>query len=87
VTVDSPAVVVEAVKLAEDGSGDVVVRLYEAHGGRATARVTAGFEHTGVVETDLLERPLAEPVALSGDGTRLNLRPFRIVTLRYRRDG
>jgi alpha-mannosidase len=84
VTVDSPAVVVEAVKLAEDGSGDVVVRLYEAHGGRASARITAGFEHSGVVETDLLERPLPEPVALSGDGT-LRLRPFRIVTLRYRR--
>ncbi|HLU55819.1 MAG TPA: glycoside hydrolase family 38 C-terminal domain-containing protein [Pseudonocardia sp.] len=89
VSVDSPAVVVEAVKLAEDGSGDVVVRLYEAFGGRATARVTADFPHHGVVETDLLERPLAEPVALSGvtpsgDGV-LRLRPFRIVTLRYRR--
>jgi alpha-mannosidase len=84
VTVDSPAVVVEAVKLAEDGSGDVVVRLYEAHGGRASARITAGFEHSGVVETDLLERPLPEPVALADDGT-LRLRPFRIVTLRYRR--
>src|SRR5688500_17265600 len=85
VSVDSPALVVEAVKLAEDGSGDVIVRLYEAHGTRAAARITAGFEHTGVVETDLLERPLAEPVALSADGTRLRLRPFRIVTLRYRR--
>jgi alpha-mannosidase len=84
VSVDSPAVVVEAVKLAEDGSGDVVVRLYEAHGGRATARVTAGFEHSEVVETDLLERPLPEPIALSADGT-LRMRPFRIVTLRYRR--
>ena len=30
-----PAVVVEAVKLAEDRSGDVVVRLYEAWGARA----------------------------------------------------
>jgi alpha-mannosidase len=75
---------VEAVKLAEDGSGDVVVRLYEAHGGRARARITADFEHSGVVETDLLERPLPEPAALSSDGT-LRLRPFRIVTLRFRR--
>ncbi len=63
----------------------MIVRLYEAHGTRAAARITAGFEHAGVVETDLLERPLAEPVALSADGTRLRLRPFRIVTLRYRR--
>ncbi|HYH30904.1 MAG TPA: glycoside hydrolase family 38 C-terminal domain-containing protein [Pseudonocardia sp.] len=86
VAVDDPAVVVEAVKLAEDGSGDVVVRLYEAHGGRASARVTADFAHSGVVETDLVERPLPEPVALSADGSRLQLRPFRIVTLRYRRN-
>ena len=32
------AVVVEAVKLADDRSGDVVVRLYESHGGRAPRR-------------------------------------------------
>ncbi|MGW0416925.1 alpha-mannosidase, partial [Streptomyces collinus] len=37
VTVDNPAVVVTAVKLADDGSGDVVIRFHEAHGGRATA--------------------------------------------------
>ena len=39
-----PAVVVEAVKLADDRSGDVVVRLYEALGGRARTRLTASFD-------------------------------------------
>jgi alpha-mannosidase len=34
-----------------------------------------------VAETDLLEQPLPEPVALDGD--RLRLRPFQIVTLRF----
>lgn len=33
VVVDSDAVVVTAVKLADDGSGDVVVRFHEACGG------------------------------------------------------
>lgn len=51
-------VVVECVKLAEDRSGDVVVRLYESLGARTRARVTAGFEASDVVATDLLERPL-----------------------------
>ena len=37
-TVSSAAIVVEAVKLAEDGSGDVVVRAYEALGTRCGAR-------------------------------------------------
>ena len=34
-TVDNQALVVEAVKLAEDGSGDVIVRLYESLGERS----------------------------------------------------
>ena len=83
-TVSDPAVVVEAVKLAEDRSGDVVVRLYESLGSRATTSVTADFAHGGVVETDLLERPLPAPVAVRPDGT-LTLRPFQIVTLRFTR--
>ena len=83
VVVDDPAVVVEAVKLAEDESGDVVVRLYEALGTRASARITPTFDHASVTETDLVEVPLPDPVALDGD--RLRLRPFQIVTLRFRR--
>ncbi|MCF6468124.1 hypothetical protein FAF44_06875, partial [Nonomuraea sp. MG754425] len=33
VTVDDDAVVVTAVKLADDGSGDVIVRFHESRGG------------------------------------------------------
>ena len=80
-SVSDPAVVVEAVKAAEDGSGDVVVRLYEAFGTRASALLRAGFAHRSVVEADLLERPLPAPVCLRGD--RLTLRPFQLVTLRF----
>ncbi|REF35059.1 alpha-mannosidase [Thermasporomyces composti] len=84
VQVDNPAVVVEAVKLADDRSGDVVVRLYEAHGGRATARLTTSFELASAQETDLLERPTADREVVDG-GVELALRPFQIVTLRLRR--
>jgi len=49
VVVDDPTVVVEAVKLAEDGSGDVVVRLCEGLGSRAAARITATFAGRGHV--------------------------------------
>ncbi|MEH3078337.1 MAG: glycosyl hydrolase-related protein [Quadrisphaera sp.] len=82
-------VVVEAVKLAEDRSGDVVVRLYESLGGRASARVVAGFAHAGVTEVDLLERPVAQPRSLAeapeGQDADVHLRPFQIVTLRFSR--
>ena len=49
---------VEAVKLAADGSGDVVVRLYEPLGARTSVRVSASFEHATVTEVDMLERPM-----------------------------
>ena len=87
VVVDGSGIVVEAVKLAEDRSGDVVVRLYEAYGSRARGRLTAGFKVTGITETDLLERPV-EPAGLrsvDGQAAELELRPFQIVTLRLSR--
>ncbi len=88
VTVDNPAVVTEAVKLAEDQSGDVVIRLYESRGGRASARLTADFAIGTATVTDLLERPLAGagPLAVTGGGTvELSFRPFQIRTLRLTR--
>ncbi|KOU71030.1 alpha-mannosidase [Streptomyces sp. XY66] len=88
--VDSDAVVVEAVKLAEDRGGDVIVRLYESLGGRATATLTAGFPLAEAIESDLLERPLAgtavtHPAPGADGAVALTLRPFQIVTLRLRR--
>jgi alpha-mannosidase len=86
VSVDNPAVVVEAVKLADDRSGDVVVRLYESLGGRAAARVWPGFPLTGAGVVDLLERPLEEiPVGAAGE-VAVVLRPFQVLTLRLSRE-
>ena len=85
IRVDNPALVVEAVKLAEDGSGDVVVRLYEAHGTRARGTLNAHFEHFDAVETDLLERRRPDDAVRrrDGGGVHLELRPFQLVTLRF----
>ncbi len=83
VTVDDPAVTVESVKLAEDRSGDVVVRLYESRGGRADAWLTASFPVERAQVTDLLERPLGA-ARTDARGLALSLRPFQIVTLRLR---
>ena len=79
--------IVEAVKLADDRSGDVVVRLYESLGRRCRTRLSAGFAVRKVTETDLLERPKATDALLSWDegGAELSLRPFQIVTLRLQR--
>ncbi len=86
-TVDDPGLVVEAVKLAEDGSGDVVVRLYEAHGRRTSGRLVANFATAAPVCTDLLEDTVATPAGVRvGDAkVELELRPFQLLTLRFPR--
>ncbi|MGW1916034.1 alpha-mannosidase [Streptomyces sp. NPDC002076] len=84
VSVDGEGVTVEAVKLADDESGDVVVRLYESRGGRATGVVRTGFPLAGAQVTDLLERPL-EDAESADSGVSVSLRPFQILTLRLRR--
>ncbi|KQP53736.1 glycoside hydrolase family 38 C-terminal domain-containing protein [Agreia sp. Leaf283] len=79
-------VVVEAVKLAEDGSGDVIVRLYESLGQTSVARVSASFDVSELREVDLLERPM-EQLGLQRDpvlsGDVVTLRAFEIATLRF----
>ena len=86
VRLDNDGVIVESVKLADDRSGDVVVRLYEACGAHTSAAVRLGFPARSVHSVDLLERRVPgidEP----GDVIHLTLRPFEIVTLRaIRRD-
>ncbi|HKU03088.1 MAG TPA: glycoside hydrolase family 38 C-terminal domain-containing protein [Arthrobacter sp.] len=85
-SVNNPALVIEAVKLAQDGSGDVVVRLYESLGQRSSGNITANFPVRDVVATDLLERTTeAAGVQPAGAGAMLTLRPFQLVTLRFAR--
>jgi alpha-mannosidase len=95
VTSSSAAVVVEAVKLAEDRSGDLVVRLYEARGSRARSTVSVDLSvGLGAAwRTDLHERELGAGGAdvpgagrwVAGEPVELTLRPFEIVTLRFAR--
>ncbi|MET4639150.1 glycoside hydrolase family 38 C-terminal domain-containing protein [Mycetocola sp. 2940] len=82
---DSPALVIESVKLAEDRSGDLIIRLYEARGAQAGGRITVDADVVSLTETDLLERDLADGSAIrrvDGGAADLHLRPFQIVTLR-----
>ena len=73
--------VVETVKAADDGRG-VIVRGYEALGGRRRLRLRPGVACTAAVRTDLLERD-GGPVPLDADGAiALTVRPFELVTLR-----
>ncbi|WP_052852617.1 alpha-mannosidase [Streptomyces avicenniae] len=86
VALDDDQVVVEAVKLADDRSGDLVVRLYEAHGGAASVTLGTSFALGEAYTCDLLENPAPDPEPLTPTGAvALRLRPFEIRTLRLTR--
>ena len=89
VTSSNPDVVVSAVKLADDRSGDVVVRVYESRGARATTELGLGFAHGEVSVVNLLERTDGESETLTeieptAAGVRVRLAPFQISTLRVK---
>jgi alpha-mannosidase len=71
--------VLDGVKLAED-SGALVVRLYEAHGGRGRARVHLGLPFASARRSNLLEDDLG-PMEVEGDAVVVDVRPWQIVTL------
>ncbi|MGO4533691.1 alpha-mannosidase [Leifsonia sp. 2MCAF36] len=84
VAVSAASVLVEAVKLAEDRSGDLVVRLFESQGARTDAALTFGVPFIDAWRTDLLERETGEGYWSGEEPVGLTLRPFEIVTLRVR---
>lgn len=75
-------VVVETVKVADDGDG-LIVRLYEAHNQRGAVELRFERALSSAEEVDLLERPRGS-VEVEGNCVRFAVRPFEIKTLRVR---
>jgi alpha-mannosidase len=89
VDVDHPGVEVDAVKRADrvggDDGGDLIVRLHEACGDRATFAVRLPQPVTTAQRCNALEEPLDDPTAgleLADGVLTVTLRPFEIATLR-----
>ncbi|MEI7546631.1 MAG: glycoside hydrolase family 38 C-terminal domain-containing protein, partial [Actinomycetota bacterium] len=81
VRVGHPGVQVSAIKRADDGSGDLIVRLYESCGARTSCTVATTTRITVAATCNLMEEP--EHAFEVGDGiVALTLRPFQLVTLR-----
>jgi alpha-mannosidase len=82
VSSSEPGAVIAAVKPADDGDG-VVVRVYEAFGGRRRTTLHTSLDVTEVTPVDLRERPTGEPQPYAG-GLDLDLAPFEVRTLHLR---
>lgn len=81
VSVTGDGVEVDAVKVADDGSGDLVVRLHEAVGNRVRTTVAAVRRIVDAAACNLLEEPQRH-FEVSDGIVALTLRPFELMTLR-----
>lgn len=79
--VDAPNVVIETVKPAEDGSGDVIVRLYEALRTATRCTLTTSLPVNKAAQTTMLEEHEGD-LAMQEGRIALDFRPFEIKTVR-----
>ncbi len=80
--VDRLNVVIDTVKKAED-SDDLIVRLYEAHGGRGPVKLSFGQTPAAVREVNLMETDETE-IALSGNDVEFHITPHEIRSFKVR---
>ncbi|ORY96481.1 glycosyl hydrolases family 38 N-terminal domain-domain-containing protein [Syncephalastrum racemosum] len=79
-------IILDHVKLAEDDKGagkTIIVRLYEAYGGQATAKLTSSLNIREISITNVLEDTLTQKLASDKDGGyQVTLRPFQLLNLK-----
>ena len=80
ISVDTPNVILETVKKAED-SEDLVLRMYDAYGQSTQAAVTLGFTPRRVVLCDLMENEIQE-ISFDANTFTLPVKAFEIVTVK-----
>jgi alpha-mannosidase len=79
---DDANLVIDTIKRAEDGDG-IVVRMYECHGARGTARLTVDRDVKNAVFTNILEEGTGK-ARVKGGAVEIPYTPYQIVTVRVR---
>jgi alpha-mannosidase len=79
-SVDDPSLVLDTIKRAED-SDALVLRLYEAHGGRGTARLRLGVPFASARLANALEDD-GDPLELDGEEIVLPYLPHQLLTVK-----
>lgn len=82
-TVDVPNVFIDTVKPAEDGSGDIVLRLYEAKKADTSCHPVINIPEKSVFLCDMLEN-VTEAMPVQDGLFSLHFGIFEIKTLRIR---
>lgn len=80
-SLDAPNIVLETVKPAEDGSTDIILRLYESKRTFTRCTLSSALHVRRVTQTDMLERNQAE-LPIKRGKISLEFRPFEVKTIR-----
>ena len=83
-SVDAPNVFIDTVKPAEDGSGDIILRLYEAKRADTVCELSVNIPARRVWNCDLMENRLEE-LPLEDGRVKLGFHTFQLRTLRIER--
>ena len=79
--IDQPNIVLDTVKMAEDGSGDIILRLYESKKAAVTTNIHVNVDCENAYLCDMLENKLEEVQEVNG-GFSIPFRAFEIKTIR-----
>ena len=79
-SIDTPNVVIDTIKQAEDGKG-IIVRLYECHGSRGVAKLTVDTPFKSATLCNVLEQPLAK-AKVKANQIEIAYAPYQIISLR-----
>jgi len=82
-SVDAPNVVIDTVKAAEDGSGDIILRLYESKHAATDAVLTLHLPAATVWACNLLEEE-EQPLAMEQGQVALHFHGFEVKTVRVK---
>jgi alpha-mannosidase len=83
IRLDVRGALISVIKPADDGSGDLVVRLWETRGASTAGTMSISRPSGVAVQCNALEEPLDSPSILINDGIiAVQLAPFQIQTLR-----
>lgn len=80
--VSADNIVIEAVKPAEDGSRDVIVRLYEAMRSATRCTLSSSLPVISASLVNMVEEPLGSHLEWQNGQVELDFRPFEIKTVR-----
>lgn len=80
-TLDSADIMLETVKPADDGSGKIVLRLYETTGASANCILRTALNAKSAFMADMAENTAGDKLAIKDGGLALSFRPFEIKTI------